>query len=69
MEESVLLISLAEAARRLGVCKRTVSNLIAAKELRSLRVGRRRMVPVSSLRDFLRRDHLVIRKPETAEAP
>ncbi len=58
METSDLLaVPVAEAARRLSLSPRTVATLIATKELRSLKVGRRRLVPVKSLQDFLRRDH------------
>jgi excisionase family DNA binding protein len=53
----VLAVSLQEAAQRLGVCKRTITNLINAKELVSRKVGRRRLVPVSALEAFMRHDH------------
>jgi excisionase family DNA binding protein len=53
----VLAVGITEAARRLGVSVRTVSNLIAAKELTSRKVGRRRLIPVAALEAFLRRDH------------
>jgi excisionase family DNA binding protein len=52
-----LAISITEAARRLGVCPRTVANLIRAKELSSRKIGHRRVVPVQALDVFLRRDH------------
>lgn len=58
METSDLLaVPVAEAARRLSLSQRTVATLIAMRELRSVKVGRRRLVPVKALQDFLRRDH------------
>lgn len=57
MENDILSMSPKEAARRLGVCQGTVMNLIRAKELVSRKIGRRRVVTVQALRDFLRKDH------------
>jgi excisionase family DNA binding protein len=57
MHSEVLAVGIAEAARRLGICPRTVTNLIRAKELVSRKIGRRRVIPVSALQSFLRRDH------------
>jgi len=54
--QTELAISIDEAARRLGVCRRTVINLLMAKELVSRRIGRRRVIPVTSLEALLRRD-------------
>jgi excisionase family DNA binding protein len=54
--QTELAISIDEAARRLGVCRRTVINLLTAKELVSRRIGRRRVIPVTSLEALLRRD-------------
>ena len=54
---AILAVSVPEAARRLGVSARTVTNLIGARELPSRKIGRRRVVLVSSLESFLRRDH------------
>ena len=58
MDSEVLAVGIAEAARRLGVCPRTVTNLIRAKELISRKIGRRRVIPVSALQSFLRHDHV-----------
>jgi excisionase family DNA binding protein len=55
--DEVLAVGVAEAARRIGVCPRTVTNLIQAKELVSRKIGRRRVIPVSALLAFLRHDH------------
>ena len=58
METSeAIAVSIEEAARRLSLSPRTVATLIASKELRSVKVGRRRVVPVRALQEFLRRDH------------
>lgn len=58
METSeALAVSIEEAARRLSLSPRTVATLVATRELRSIKVGRRRVVPVKALQDFLRRDH------------
>ena len=53
----VLNVSITDAQRRLGVCARTVANLIHSKELMSRRIGRRRVIPVAELEKFSRRDH------------
>jgi excisionase family DNA binding protein len=65
--DNVLMVSIREAARRLGVCPRTVTNLIEGKELASRRIGRRRMIPVAGLEAFTRRDHAIKRKPVDPE--
>jgi len=59
MESDVLAVSVKEAARRLGVCDRTVVNLISGKELVSRKVGRRRLIPVKALENFMRTDHRI----------
>ena len=66
MESEVLAVGIAEAARRIGVCPRTITNLIRAKELVSRKIGRRRVIPVSGLQAFLRHDHVV--EPVRAQA-
>jgi excisionase family DNA binding protein len=53
----VLAVPINEAARRLSLSPRTVATLVATRQLRSVKIGRRRLIPVNSLRDFLRRDH------------
>jgi len=61
--DGILAVSGKEAARRLGVCERTIWNLVRAKELASRKIGRRRVIPVAALESFLRRDHEIIGKP------
>jgi excisionase family DNA binding protein len=46
-----------EAANALGVSLRTLEKLIALWELKSIRVGRRRLIPISELDRFIKRDH------------
>jgi excisionase family DNA binding protein len=57
MDNAVLAVNVTEAARRLGVSPRTVATLIAQKKLPSRRIGRRRVILISALQEFLRRDH------------
>jgi hypothetical protein len=53
-----LALSKKEVCRELGgVCLRTVDSLIARKELACRKIGRRVVIPYSSLVQFLRRDH------------
>ncbi len=52
-----LLVSMAETARLLGVCKVTVYSMIRAGTLRSVLLGRRRMIPRAQLDKFVKRDH------------
>jgi excisionase family DNA binding protein len=53
----VLAVNIPEAARRLGLSTRTVASLISRHELRSRKVGRRRIIPVSALEAFLKGGH------------
>jgi len=52
-----LLLSKRNAASALGISVRTLETLIAVHELKSVRVGRRRMIPRSALERFVRTDH------------
>jgi len=66
----VLAVGIKEAARMLGVCPRTVANLIETRELISRKIGRRRVIQVSVLEAFVRRDHEVPkRKPVESAKP
>lgn len=56
-QRDLLAVSVAEAARRLSLSVRTVSSLVARKELPSRKIGRRRVICVADLERFLRRDH------------
>ena len=45
-----------EAAKALGLSLRTIDNLIAAKELTARRIGRRVIIPATSLQALIRSD-------------
>jgi excisionase family DNA binding protein len=47
------LFSIDEVMQRLGVGRNTVFNLLGSGELRSVKLGRRRMVSAQALRDFI----------------
>jgi excisionase family DNA binding protein len=47
----------AEAAMALGLSPRTIDNLIAAKELIARKIGRRVLIPATSLHALIRCDH------------
>lgn len=46
---NVLLITTDEAARQLGVGRSTLYDLIRSYRLRTVKIGRRRLVPVDAL--------------------
>jgi excisionase family DNA binding protein len=48
-----LALTMAEAGQSLGISPRTVEELVRTRLLRVVRVGRRVVVPVESLRAFL----------------
>ena len=52
-----ILLSKREAAGALGISVRTLETLIALRELKSVCIGRRRMIPCVELERFARRDH------------
>ncbi|HYN77272.1 MAG TPA: helix-turn-helix domain-containing protein [Lamprocystis sp. (in: g-proteobacteria)] len=53
-----LLVDLAECARQLGqISTRTVRRLIDANSIRSVRVGRRLMVTMESLREYVNHEN------------
>jgi excisionase family DNA binding protein len=49
------LLTVPEAADRLRVSKWMLYNLIRSRQLRSVKIGDRRLVPVTALREFLRK--------------
>jgi excisionase family DNA binding protein len=55
--ERPALFSLDRAAAYLSVSERTIRNLIKSGQLVGRQIGRRRLVPFSSLQAFLKRDH------------
>jgi excisionase family DNA binding protein len=54
-EEARLLVDADEAARRLSVSKRTVQALLYSGQLRGVKVGRCRRIPVSELTIYVER--------------
>ena len=46
-------LSVVEAARAISICERKLRDLIAEGEIRHSRIGRRVVIPVSSLETFL----------------
>ncbi len=57
MQDEKLAVGVAEAAKRLSLSPRTIATLVATGALTSRKVGRRRIIPVTALEAFLRRDH------------
>jgi len=53
--EQTLAISIPEAARRLSVCARTITNLISRRELPAKKIGRRTVIRLADLESFLAR--------------
>ena len=60
-DEQPITITIKSAAARSGVCYHTILRKIESKELRSTKVGSRRLVYFDSLQELLR-------KGETADA-
>jgi excisionase family DNA binding protein len=56
--EAPILLSKRDSATALGISLRTLEMLIAIKELKSVRVGKRRLIPRCELEKFARRDHI-----------
>jgi excisionase family DNA binding protein len=52
-----LLISVCQAAVLIGVSERTVKNLLKRGELVRRKVGRRTLIPRTSIQAFLKKDH------------
>lgn len=48
-----LAINMREAGRALGVCSRTIGEMVRRKELRAVKCGRRTVIPVSELHRLL----------------
>jgi excisionase family DNA binding protein len=51
-----LALSVEEAADCMSLAERAVWDLVGTGQLRSLKVGRRRIVPVSAIEEFLERE-------------
>ena len=65
-----LAVSVREAAAMLSVSTRTIQNYIAVKLLPARKIGRRTVIPVRALENFLRNDHASPARPiESAIRP
>lgn len=53
--DELLLVSVGEAARRLSLGRSFVFELLGSGALNSIKVGRRRLIPVVALEDFVQR--------------
>jgi excisionase family DNA binding protein len=51
-----LAVDIREAAQMLSVSPRTIQNYIAAKLLPARKIGRRTVIPIRALENFLRKD-------------
>jgi len=54
-----ILLDRKEAANLLSISLRTLDTLLAQGELKTCRIGRRRLIPRQELEQFARRDHRV----------
>jgi excisionase family DNA binding protein len=52
-----LLYSIPEAATMLGLSRSTLYLLIQTRQLKTRRIGRRRMIPKAALEAFIKSDH------------
>lgn len=50
-----LAVSVDSAARSLGISRRSLFNLIARGEIRSVKIGGRRLIPVAQLHELVER--------------
>jgi excisionase family DNA binding protein len=55
-EGTRLAVGVAEAARMVGLSRRSIENYISSKLLNSVRCGRRRLVRIKDLEKFLSTD-------------
>jgi excisionase family DNA binding protein len=55
--QNKLAVSIREASAMLSVSPRTIQNYIRAKIIPARKIGRRTVIPVRALENFLRHDH------------
>jgi excisionase family DNA binding protein len=53
LHDSIDALDIRTAASRIGVLSRTMHRLVSTGELKSIKLGRRRLVRVNTLRDYL----------------
>jgi len=56
LDDSKMAVTLREAAGLLCVSERTIWGMCASGQLRSIKIGRCRRIPMSALREILRGD-------------
>ena len=56
MQAELIAVDIREAGRRLSLSPRTVAKLVSRRQLPSLKVGRRRIIPVAALEAFISGD-------------
>jgi excisionase family DNA binding protein len=52
-EESAIVLSVAEFERRTGLSHSTVAEMIATQQIASFKVGRRRLIPMSAVHEWI----------------
>jgi excisionase family DNA binding protein len=57
MQPRKVLVSLKEFSQLTGLSLRTITKLVAANEVDTIRVGRRRLISRVALEQFIQRDH------------
>lgn len=63
-----LAVNRIEAAQMLGVSVRTLDTMLARKEIRGRRIGRRVVFTLEELRRFLAKDHPIPKEPAGAQS-
>jgi len=64
MGNEPLLIGKKAAAQALGISPRSLDNLISSGELKTRRIGRRRLISWRALQEFARSDHMLPRRQD-----
>ena len=69
MKHSVekLAVNAREAAEIIGVSLRTIQNYIRAKQLPARKIGRRTLIEVEELKEFIRADRALPLEPTTLD--
>lgn len=52
-DESSIVLSVAEFERRTGLSHSTVAEMIATQQIASFKVGRRRLIPMSAVQEWI----------------
>jgi len=69
IQEEPLLLTMEQAARRLGCGRSTLYELVAEREIVRVHLGRAARIPAAALHDFVaRRTELVLRRRDEADA-